>query len=167
MHRGPDTSLAARVGEPTLEDPKPTNAPDLMKQNQAAFEAASGKGTTGTSSISVEPVKGGAPAPNQPVPRSEPAPPENAPDSGIPELRPIAPAGTEPAASSSSATPPAQINEAAGDQGNAPKPDSNAAGSTASSATSSASSTAGSSDNKTTSSSKKKKKKGLGKLNPF
>jgi outer membrane protein assembly factor BamD len=166
LHRGPDTSLAARVGEPTLVDPKPTNAPDLMKENQAAFAAATGKPSAGTSSISVETMKGGAPPPNQPVPRSAPAPAENEPDSGIPELRPIAPAGAAetPAtgASSTPATPPAQINEAAGEQGNAAKPDTPAAVSTASSSTA----TDSSSDN-ATSSSKKKKKKGLGKLNPF
>ena len=33
LRRGPDTSLAARVGEPTLVDPKPTNAPDIVRAN--------------------------------------------------------------------------------------------------------------------------------------
>ena len=42
LHRGPDTSLAVRVGEPTLVDPKPTNAPDIVRANTAAIVAASG-----------------------------------------------------------------------------------------------------------------------------
>ena len=172
LHRGPDTSLAARVGEPTLVDPKPTNAPDIVRANTAAIMAASAKtggGETGTGSVSVETVKSGAPPPNQPVPRSD-AQPGTAPaaDTGTPELRPLPSAdssstgsdtGTASATAGStnkgqSPAPPAQLNEAAGDQGNA--------------AASSANADASSSNDKATSStSKKKKKKGLGRLIPF
>ncbi|HEX9119833.1 MAG TPA: outer membrane protein assembly factor BamD [Terriglobales bacterium] len=170
LHRGPDTSLAVRVGEPTLVDPKPTNAPDIVRANTAAIMAASGNtGAAGTGSVSVETVKSGAPLPNQPVPRSE-AQPAAAPaaDSGIPELRPIPSAdsnsaGSDTGTSSSAAgslkqgqspAPPAQVNEAAGDQGNA-------------AASSSTASPSSSNDKDTTSSSKKKKKRGLGRLIPF
>ncbi|MBZ5510524.1 MAG: outer membrane protein assembly factor BamD [Acidobacteriia bacterium] len=171
LHRGPDTSLAARVGEPTLVDPKPTNAPDIVRANTAAIMAASAKtggGETGTGSVSVETVKSGAPPPNQPVPRSD-AQPGTAPAADTaPVLRPIpsadsSSAGPDTGTASSAAgssnkgqspAPPAQVNEAAGDQGNA----------AASSANASSSS---SSDKNTTSSSKKKKKKGLGRLIPF
>ncbi len=172
LHRGPDTSLAVRVGEPTLVDPKPTNAPDIVRANTAAIMAASsrtGGGETGTGSVSVETVRSGAPPPNQPVPRSD-APPGAAPaaDTGTPELRPLPSAdssstgsdtgtASSPAGSSNkgqSPAPPAQVNEAAGDQGNA----------AASSANTSSSS---SNDKATSSTSKKKKKKGLGKLIPF
>ena len=156
LHRGPDTSLAARTGEPTLVDPQPTNAPDIVKQNVAAFNAATGKSSAGTGSVSVETVKEGKPQPNQPVPRSDAA--DNA-DPNAPVLRPITTADSgEPPASSS--TPPVQINEAAGDQA-APKP----GDSSSSAASSPPADTA--SDKNTVSTSKKKKKKGLGKLNPF
>ena len=165
LHRRPDTSLAAQVGEPTLEDPKPTNAPDIVKQNTAAVVAASSGASRGTSTVSVETVKPGeGPAPNQPVPRSDAQPgrPPEAPDSGIPELRPtVAPDGNAAGTSSSAAPPPpAQINEAVPDQPSQPNPAQSNAGSSSTAA-------AGDQQSKDTSSSKKKKKKGLGKLNPF
>jgi outer membrane protein assembly factor BamD len=106
---------------------------------------------------------GEAPPPNQPVPRSDAQPPAEEPDnSGIPELKPnVAPdasaAGTSPA---TAPAPPAQINEAAGEQGQQTP-------SKADAGSSSAASAGDKSEEKVTSSSKKKKKKGLGKLNPF
>ncbi|MFI5111800.1 MAG: outer membrane protein assembly factor BamD [Terriglobales bacterium] len=175
LHRGPDTSLAVSVGEPTLVDPKPTNAPDIVRANTAAIMAASGQtsgGATGTGSVSVETVKSGAPPPNQPVPRSEAqpgtAPADNSADGAIPELRTIPSADSNSAGSDTgtpsspagslnkgqSPAPPAQVNEAAGDQGNAAASSSNASPSS-------------SNDKDTTSSSKKKKKKGLARLIPF
>ncbi len=177
LHRGPDTSLTARIGEPTLVDPKPTSAPDIVRANTAALMAAgsqTGGGETGTGNVSVETVKTGAPLPSQSVPRSDAppgaAPPDNSADSGIPELKPIPSAdstnagsdtGTPGAASNKSPAPPAQVNEAAGDQSNAANGNTGAAASGANVASSS------SSDKDTTSTSKKKKKKGLGRLNPF
>jgi outer membrane protein assembly factor BamD len=162
LHRRPDTSLAARVGEPTLVEPKPTNAPDIVKQNAAAVVAAAGGATPATGTVSVETVKQGeAPAPNQPVPRSDAQPGtsgEEPDNSGIPELRPnVDPDASAAGTPSSTPVPPAQINEAAGDQPSQQNTAKTDAG---------ASSTA-SSDDKSESSSKKKKKKGLGKLNPF
>ena len=173
LHRGPDTSLAVKVGEPTLVDPKPTSAADIVRATTASIMAASsqtGGGATGTGSVSVESVKSGAPLPNQPVPRSEAqpgtAPADNSADSGVPELRSIPSAdsaGSDTGTSSSAAgslnkgqspAAPAQVNEAAGDQGNAAASNSNASPSS-------------SNDKDTSSSSKKKKKKGLGRLNPF
>jgi outer membrane protein assembly factor BamD len=175
LHRGPDTSLTARVGEPTLVDPKPTNAPDIVRANSAVIMGGSGKsggGETGTGSVSVETVKTGAPPTSQPVPRSDAqpgaAPADNSADTGTPELRPIPSAdgsstgsdtgtASSPAGSSNkgqSAVPPAQVNEAAGDQGNA-------------AASSSSTSSSSSNDKDNASSSKKKKKKGLGRLIPF
>jgi outer membrane protein assembly factor BamD len=165
LHRRPDTSLAAQVGEPTLVDPKPTNAPDIVKQNSAAVVAATGTGGSGT--VSVETVKPGeGPAPNQPVPRSDtqPGTPGAEPDnSGIPELRPNVAADASAAGSGAAPPPPAQINEAAGEP---PSQQNTATTDAGSSSTASASSSAPSSD-KPESSSKKKKKKGLEKLNPF
>ena len=162
MHRGPDTSIAAaaKLGDPTLVDPQPTNAPDIVRATMTA--ATTGGGGT----VTVEPIKGGAPAPNQPVPRSDaqPGAAQTPADSGVPELRPLNSADSGAASDTSSGAsankspaPPAQVNEAAGDSGAA-------AAATPPAAASDASSSA---DKDTTSTSKKKKKKGLGKLIPF
>jgi len=65
VHRHPDMAQAAAVGEPTLQDPQPTNAPEFVKDvNRMAVEAAGG------GKVAVETVKG-TPAPNQPTPRSD------------------------------------------------------------------------------------------------
>ncbi len=162
MHRGPDTSIAAaaKLGDPTLVDPQPTNAPDIVRATMTA--ATTGGGGT----VTVEPIKGGAPAPNQPVPRSDaqPGAAQTPADSGVPELRPLNSADSGAASDTSSGAsankspaPPAQVNEAAGDSGAA-------AAATPPAAASDASSSA---EKDTTSTSKKKKKKGLGKLIPF
>ena len=120
MHRKPDTSVAARVGEPTLVDPKPTSAPELAKQNAAAVVAAAtvvaaASHREGTGTVSVETVKPGeAPPPNQPVPRSDAQPGAAAPEepSDVPELKPnVAPDAGAAATSPTTSTPPAQINE--------------------------------------------------------
>ncbi len=163
FHKHPDVSLAAKVGEPTLSDPKPTSAPEIVRQQ---VEALTGRGA-GTHTVSVETVGSGTPPPNQPAPRSE-ASPGDSNQGGIPELAPTnsgsaAPGASEGSSSANSsdpnaapAPPPAQVNEAA-----QPEEHAAAAGSSAS-----ASGTAQSGD-KSQSSSKQKKKKGLRKILPF
>ncbi len=171
MHRRPDTSLAARVGEPTLVDPKPTNAPDIVKQNQADLvAAATGKPVTG--SVSVEAVKSGAPAPNQPPPHSDEQPAPAAGGDSIPELRPLPSADSSGAAQPATPpAPPAQINEAApgsaASSTSSSTADPSAAASSNGSSTDKAKEDKSKEEDKSVSSSKKKKKKGLGKLNPF
>jgi outer membrane protein assembly factor BamD len=106
LKRGPNTSVAQAtlVGDPTMIDPKPTNAPDLIRE---AGNVGAQK-TQGKDTLAVESVKGGAPPPNQPIPRSD-APPataatDNTNNTGISDLQPIAdPAGggAAPAAGSS------------------------------------------------------------------
>ncbi len=163
MHRSPDTSMAARVGEPTMVDPQPTNAPDIVKSSIAELSGAKPAGGTGT--VTVETVKSGTPPPNQPVPRSDTQPA----DSGVPELKPLPNPDATSATPAQPPAPPAQINEAAPDQGSS-APASSAASSSSSTPDKAASDTTSSSstsDTKDSSSSKKKKKKGLGKLNPF
>ena len=166
MHRAPESSIAAaaKLGEPTLVDPKPTNAPDIVRATMTAATRAADTG--GGGSVTVETIKGGAPAPNQPVPRSDaqPGAAQTPADSGIPELKPLDSADSGAASDTSSGAstnkspaPPAQMNEAAGDPGAAASGTPPAAASDASSSI----------DKGTTSTSKKKKKKGLGKLNPF
>jgi outer membrane protein assembly factor BamD len=176
VKRGPDTSEAAKVGEPTLVDPTPVAA------NQEAGETARrALGlSNGDHSVSVEAVKSGTPGENEPAPRSDAPPVANADPFARPaatntpdpnELKPAAdaavakPSGAPdpneltPAADTQSADagtqplpPPVQVNEI--QQGQA---------ASSSSATAEASSSTLASD-KDISSSKKKKKKGLKKI---
>ncbi|MFY9559596.1 MAG: outer membrane protein assembly factor BamD [Terriglobales bacterium] len=165
----PDVARATRVGEPTMVDPKPVNATDVV---QAATRAIGGGRTDtklGVQTVNVtpganqEPPRSDAPGVNvadAPAPAADPpvaaAPPEqqasaagemtpNVADAN--ELKPNVPA--DPTA----LPPPTQTNELAA--GNA--------GATVSSSSSSQKPD----DLVDISSSKKKKKKGLGKLNPF
>src|SRR5262249_17489734 len=66
MRRHPDTSMASKVGEPTLVDPKPVSATDVVR---AATNALAGAKENNT--VSVETVRTGAPPPNQAAPRSD------------------------------------------------------------------------------------------------
>ena len=198
LKKGPNTSVAqaALAGEPTLIDPKPTNAPDLIRNvgNVAGGQKAPGKDT-----LAVEPIKDGAPPPNQPVPRSDTPPPTTAADgsnnTGISDLQTIADpnAGAAPpsAAPGGSATPPAPADPAASAQPPAaqegqpaqaesaktsdaaatPPAQVNEAAQPAAGESSSNANTAAASteqaQNQDVSSSKAKKKKGLHKLVPF
>jgi outer membrane protein assembly factor BamD len=71
--KGPDVSEAAKVGEPTLVDPKQASAPEIVRQATAsvvnALNAATAPATTGT---------GTAAAPNAPAPTSDVATPTEA-----------------------------------------------------------------------------------------
>jgi len=177
VKKGPDVAQASKVGEPTLVDPTPVSANTLAGET---MRRALGTGA-GERGLSIETVKGGAPGPNEPAPRSD-APPavsadpfarplNSAPDPN--ELKPTAPDPNElkpsappdpneltptvnaqnPALGTVTA-PPVQVNEI--QQGPAPAGDS---------ATSSSSSELAS--DKDVSSSKKKKKKGLKKVMSF
>jgi outer membrane protein assembly factor BamD len=78
MSKHPDLTAAVRVGQPSLVDPKETDAPNLVRQiNTMATEANS----AGTSKVAVEAVNSGDPkaAANQPAPRSA-EPPVNPSD---------------------------------------------------------------------------------------
>jgi outer membrane protein assembly factor BamD len=69
--RHPEMAEAARVGEPSLVDSKPTSATDVVREAGRAL-MDSNAGGKGTNSVSVESVQPGAtPPPNQPVPRSD------------------------------------------------------------------------------------------------
>lgn len=88
MQKRPDTSTAAKFGEPTLVDPKDTDAPSLVREINSAVksdvEAKSGSGK-----ISVETVKEGGKVPeNQPLPRSAEAAvnPSDVPAQAPPQL---------------------------------------------------------------------------------
>lgn len=140
FHKRPDLARAAKVGEPTLVDPKETDAAQLIREaNDIVKESIEAKNKVG-----VETVKDGNIPESQPVPRS---------DSGNPDGTAVEP--PKPA--------PDQVNEAA--SGSKPATEASKGGTgTASTATSR---DAKSDDSKTESSSKKKKKSGIRKIIPF
>jgi outer membrane protein assembly factor BamD len=188
----PNTSEATKIGEPTLVDPTPMSASQVVQQ---ATRAAMGGGDS--HSVSVETVKSGAPGPDQPAPRSDtpatadaavavdttatpdsaaaPAPAQ--PDSN--ELRPNSgpadPNELKPNVSDDNGgqalPPPQQVNEIQG--GAAAQPPNGATGATTAANQKSADSSASSSTDKTDdtdsteASSKHKKKKGIHKIVPF
>jgi outer membrane protein assembly factor BamD len=180
VKKGPDVSSAAQVGEPTLVDPTPVSAQDVIK---TSIRQAIGA-PAGDRNLSVETVKGGTPGANEAAPRSDaPAPATSAdpfarvntpadpnelkpaaPDAN--ELKPSAPADPnelKPAPGSQTAVsadapvaPPVQINEI--------QPGQTPAGTAGAS---SSSSTANLASDQDISSSKKKKKTGLKKVISF
>jgi outer membrane protein assembly factor BamD len=165
VKRGPDVSQAPKVGEPSLVDPTPVSAKDVMQE-----EARAGLGPAGNNKLGVEIVKPEQPAANEPAPGSEatasgtspfgqPATPASAqpPTSDANELKPNVPPDAnelKPLDNSGDQAlpPPVQVNEI--QQGQAASP------------TVSADNSAPASDQEI-SSSKKKKKKGLKKVIPF
>jgi outer membrane protein assembly factor BamD len=176
LKKGPDMAQAAKVGDPTLVDPTPIAARDVLTTTMRQAQGA----PAGEHGLSVETVKGGAPAANEPAPRSDaakgqpfaranPAADPNelkpaAPDpnelkpSGPPDPNELKPAtGTQSAASADAPLPPpVQVNEIQ----QAPAP-------SGSGAVSSSSSTSDLASDKDVSSSKKKKKKGIKKIISF
>jgi len=169
FHRGPDISEAARVGEPTLVDPKQASAPDLVRQANASVLSTL-KGANAGNSVTIEKVSEGAtPTANAPIPHSDTAPTPAADaaaagDSANGAAPAAAPAGTDmkndlaPAPSNTGPAPippPTQVNDLA----NAPASNgSPPPGSSANASSSSAQQQAPPADPNTESSSKKKKK---------
>jgi outer membrane protein assembly factor BamD len=182
----PNVAEATKVGEPTLVDPTPMSASQVVQQ---AARAAMGTGT-GTDSVSVEAVKSGTPGPDQPAPRSDTPPPADAvapadnsaadtsspsaaapadPDELKPNAGPADPNELKPNVTDDSGQvlpPPQQVNEIQGAVGTGPASgsDGKPAGSSASS--SSATDQSDATDD-TVASSKHKKKKGIHKVFPL
>jgi len=170
IKHGPVVVEAVHVGEPSLDDPKRTLAPDITKDNQALFNAA---------------VAAGRPAAS-PIGTLTPAGPNEPPRSDQPSTAPLqleAPAGgtgvgvqvvSAPAATadpnavikavgpSNAVLPAAEKPAEAPDQVNEIK-----AGSTPASSAAAVKTKKPKADLSDESSSKKKKKKGLNKINPF
>jgi outer membrane protein assembly factor BamD len=169
IKHGPSVVEAVHVGEPSLEDPKRTLAPDLTKDNQKIYLDAYNAGKPADSPI-------GAVAPNSPN-----EPPRTDSPSDAPVLRgpagsgvgvevvnnPSAPAPDpnaviKPVGPTSTVLPAAEKPAEAPDQINEVKP-----GSTPAQTAADAKKKKPKVDSGEESSSKKKKKKGLSKLNPF
>ena len=177
LKKGPDTASAAKVGEPTLVDPTPVAAKDVVSNT---MRQAMGPGA-GEHTLSIETVKSGAPAANEPAPRSDapPAATNGAPfartnaaadpnelqpstpnanevkPNGPPDPNELKPAESPAAAPAEAVAPPVQVNEI--QPGQAPS----------SEGTASSSSNANLASDQEISSSKKKKKKGLKKVVAF
>jgi outer membrane protein assembly factor BamD len=98
IEKHPDTFEAAKIGEPTLVDPTPVSASQVVQEATRAVTPASTG--SGTQSVSVETVGTGAPAPDQPAPRSDATPAAD-----------DAPAAAAPPDSSSPAAEPPTANE--------------------------------------------------------
>ncbi|HEY1902496.1 MAG TPA: outer membrane protein assembly factor BamD [Terracidiphilus sp.] len=172
IKHGPMVVEAVHVGEPSLEDPKPTLAPEITKQNIAMFTDAVNAGRPAAPSAAATPTGANEPSRSD-QPSSVPlqmAPPAGgtgvgaeivsapsgpgaaaAPDNA--GIKPVGPVNTVIPAAEKPAEAPEQINDikstgatatALNDKSKKPKVDTNEE-----------------------SSSKKKKKKGLAKLNPF
>jgi outer membrane protein assembly factor BamD len=163
FEKHPDVARATHVGEPTMVDPTPVTATDVVKQ--------AAKAAGGDNKLKVETVNGAVPA-SQEAPRSD----SPTPDTGTapPPEQPAASGSVQPSAAADELKPNvADPNElkpnVPADPNALPSPTQTneiQAGSSSSEASSSSSSSS-KDDLVDISSSKKKKKKGLGKLNPF
>jgi outer membrane protein assembly factor BamD len=147
IHRHPDTGMAAKYGEPTLVDPKQTDAPAMIRSLNDEIKTAT-EAAAKPNSVSVETVKDGKIPESEAVPRS---------DGGK---------TADPATPLKQAPP--QVNEAVRQDSSAT--DESTASSSTTDATAKSDDKAAKTDDKkdpNESSSKKKKKKGLHKLIPF
>ena len=156
----PDVAQATKTGEPTLVDPTPVSATDVVRQATQAMQQPD------KNAVSVEAVKSGAPPPSEPAPRSDSATDNAAPAENQP-------AGNQPSAGELTPNVPADSNELKPNvqddtQGLPPPQQVNEVGNTADQKAAEAAAPTPAEDAPVgTSSSKKKKKKGLRKLNPF
>jgi outer membrane protein assembly factor BamD len=111
FERHPNVSSATRIGDPTLNDPTPVSARDLVQQ--AGRVAA---GSKGNDSLSVTTIKG-TPGPNEAAPRSDDAAPDPAAAPADPNAAPAQPDPNElkpsPDAVIGPAATPADPNAAA------------------------------------------------------
>src|SRR5438876_769953 len=119
FQKHPDVAQATKVGDPTLVDPKPVSATEVVQQATRAMMGPVAPGSD-KNAVSVETVGKGAPPPNEAAPRSD-APPADS--SAIP-----APADNSSTGSSSAGATAAQPDNSA-----TPTPTNNSAAPAASS----------------------------------
>ncbi|PYX30752.1 MAG: outer membrane protein assembly factor BamD [Acidobacteria bacterium] len=175
----PDMARATQLGEPSMTDPTPVNATDVVK----AATSAMGGGKGADAQVSGQIVKV-APGPNQEAPRSD-APPAAVPDPAAngtdPAAVAAAPPATDPPAAGQQAPAAGELTPNVAADPNELKPNTPAdptalpplqqnnelANGGAADSASSSSSSQKQDELVDISSSKKKKKKGMAKLNPF
>ena len=182
--RHPDVSAAARVGDPTLQDPEPISPTGVMRE---MMRASAAKPASGTESVSVKTTGTDVPGENQPAPRSDTPPAETSaastdqaqpsseqqpaqPDPNDLKPTPATSDQTAPANDPNELKPnvgqdpapaqaPAQVNEIQGDNSQQAAANGNAAATASASGQEPA-------DDSAIASSKHKKKKGLHKIIP-
>ena len=169
IKHGPMVVEAVHVGEPSLDDPKRTLAPDITKENQAMFIAALNAGKPPAPNGNAAAATGANEPPRTDQPSSAPlqlAPPAGG--SGIsaevvsaPAADPNAGAGLKPVGNTSVVVPAAEK------PAEAPIPINEVKTTGATATPLNDKSKKPKVDSKDESDSKKKKKKGLAKLNPF
>jgi outer membrane protein assembly factor BamD len=178
FEKHPSVAQATKVGEPTLVDPTPVSASEVMLQaNRAAMGTG---GASDSHSVSVETVGSGAgPGPDQPAPRSDTPPADAMPaDTPAPTDASAPPAAAptdanelKPNVSDDSAQalpPPQQVNEIQTGTPSQPASGNTSASGGKSGDPSASSSTDASDDTDAmVASSKRKKKKGIHKIVPF
>jgi outer membrane protein assembly factor BamD len=174
IKRGPTMVEATHVGEPSLEDPRRTLAPEVTNQNRTMFTEAINEGKPAAPAPAVMPT-----GPNEPPRSDQPstaplqmstpeagtgvgvqvlsAPNGPAPSDPNAVVKPVGPANTVLPSTDKPAEVPIQANEIKPGQNPSPGTDTVASGKPKKPKV----------DQSEESSSKKKKKKGLGKLNPF
>jgi outer membrane protein assembly factor BamD len=172
IKRGPTVVEAVHVGEPSLDDPRRTLAPDVTKENLAIYTDAANAGRPAAPAAAVTPTGVNEP-PRTDQPSTAPiqlAPPAggtgvgaeivSAPSGPAADpnalVKPVGPTNTALPAAEKPAEAPLQQNEIK--PGTAPTAPTEAAN---------AKHKKPKTDLSEDSSSKKKKKKGLGKINPF
>jgi len=167
IKHGPTVVEAVHVGDPSLDDPKRTLAPDITKLNVAFFNEAINAGKPAAAAEAVKPTGVNEP-PRSDQPSEAPiqlARPEGGSGVGVQVVS--APAGDPNAVvkavgPNNAVVPAAEKPAEAPDQVNEVKP-----GSTPAQSAADANKKKPKADLSDESSSKKKKKKGLAKLNPF
>jgi outer membrane protein assembly factor BamD len=167
IKHGPIVVEAVHVGEPTLDDPKRTLAPDITNANLAFYKEAMNAGRPADVPVGVTAPTGPNEPPRSDQPSSAPLQLEapaggtgvgaeivSAPADPNAVIKAVGPANTVLPAAEKPAEAPIQVNEV--------KP-----GSTPTTSSVGAKTKKPKVDSSDESSSKKKKKKGLSKLNPF
>jgi outer membrane protein assembly factor BamD len=165
IKHGPTVVEAVHVGEPSVDDPKRTLAPQITKENIAMFNEARGAQPAEAASKPTGPNE--PPRSDQPSTAPQMQPGEGTTRLGVSVVN--APAGdpnavVKPVGPDKTVEPAAEAAAPAPDQINDIKPGTGVAQPTASDDKKKKAPKADLGDE---SSSKKKKKKGLGKLNPF
>jgi outer membrane protein assembly factor BamD len=169
IKHGPTVVEAVHVGEPSLNDPKRTSAPEVTKENIALFASAINEGKPAAAAGTAAPTGVNEP-PRTDVPSAAPTMTAPTDGTGVGVSIVNAPAAdpnavVKPVGANNTALPAAEGPAAAPDQVNDIKP--GQAPQPATTADNGKKKKAPKADMDDESSSKKKKKKGLSKLNPF
>ncbi len=108
FQKHPDVAQATKIGDPTLVDPTPVSATEVVQQ---ATRAMLGSAGPADNKVSVETVGTGAPPPNEPAPRSDAPPADNTAAPAASDTSAAPPQTSAPAAVENSAGAPAAAGE--------------------------------------------------------